>query len=76
MTLIRPILRWNLFPYACLLASGGGDSCIKIWDVVTTGGIKATFTGRHKGTVMFLAVVPRTTLLASCSGDKSVKVWE
>jgi WD40 repeat protein len=58
-----------------LLASGGIDGRIKLWDVAT-GECKATFTDSHTQWVSCLAVVPSTTFFASSSWDKSVKVWD
>src|SRR5437764_76221 len=59
-----------------LLASGGWEKTIKLWDV-KTGQEKATLKG-HTEHVYSVAFSPDETLLASAGGfsDKTVKLWD
>ncbi|MGX1812244.1 WD40 repeat domain-containing protein, partial [Nocardia sp. NPDC055321] len=60
-----------------LLASGGSDSAVRLWDP-TTGQEEQVLTG-HRGPVKALAsvVVPDgRTLLASAGSDSTVLLWD
>jgi WD40 repeat protein len=57
-----------------LLASGGDDRTVIIWETAT-GKSKKTLKG-HDQTVTSLAFSPDGRLLASGSGNAAVVVWE
>ena len=61
-------------PNGKLLASGGFDKTIRIWDVATGKNI-ATLYG-HSGDVLAVAFSPDGKTLASASFDKSIKLWD
>jgi WD40 repeat protein len=59
-----------------LLASGGEDFSIKLWDV-TTGKAKATTReDREAGHVWCVAFAPEDTLLAAARYDGTVQLWD
>ncbi len=57
-----------------LLASGGEDANIQVWDV-STKTLLHTF-GGHQGPIRSLATSPDGTLLASGGRDKTIKIWQ
>ena len=57
-----------------MLATGGMDKKVKLWDGVT-GEFRATCTG-HVAWVYMVAWSPDSRLLASASKDSTVKVWK
>ena len=57
-----------------LVAAGGGDCCVHVWDVRTGAHVKA-LTG-HKGAITGLAFREGTQELFSASADRSVKMWD
>jgi WD40 repeat protein len=57
-----------------LLASGGFDETVKLWDVAT-GQERATLRG-HTDQVRAVAFAPHGRLLASGSHDGTVKLWD
>jgi uncharacterized protein with WD repeat len=61
-------------PDSKLLASGGVDQGIKLWDVVTREE-KHMLIG-HKGTISSLGFSPDGKLLASGSSDRTIKLWD
>ena len=60
-------------PDGQMLASGGSDRDIHLWDA-QTGTFRRTLTG-HTRVVTALAFSPDGNLLASASGDKTVRLW-
>jgi WD40 repeat protein len=61
-------------PWASLLASGGRDGSVRLWDI-TLGTCAAVLEGHHK-LVQCLLVVPGEGVLLSGSGDCTVRVWK
>lgn len=61
-------------PQLLLLASGGADQQIKLWDVAT-GECLQTLSG-HQGWVRSLTFSRDGQLLASGSGDQQIKLWD
>ena len=57
-----------------LLATGGTDKTIRLWDLIT-GQELAVLTG-HEDVVRCLAFSPDGKLLASASTDKTVRLWD
>jgi len=58
-----------------LLASGGLDQTVKLWDV-QTGGVIKTFHG-HTGSILSISISQDHTMIASGSGsgDKTIRLW-
>ena len=56
-----------------MLASGGADKTIKLWDI-KTGKVIHTFIG-HKGIVYSVRFSPNGKTLASGSEDETIKLW-
>ena len=61
-------------PDGKMVASGGDDWAIRLWDVATWREV-ATLRG-HVGLLQFLAFSPDGKLLASGSDDQTVRLWE
>jgi WD40 repeat protein len=57
-----------------IIASGGEDRTIKLWDL-STGTLLDTLTG-HNGIVKTLAFSPDNQKLASGSEDNTIKIWQ
>ena len=63
-----------LSPDGKVMATGGYDQKIKLWDLAT-GKEKATLKG-HNGSVNGLAFRPDGKVLASASADRTIKLWD
>jgi WD40 repeat protein len=61
-------------PDGAMLASGGFDRTVKIWNM-HTGRERASLTG-HKGWVAAVAFSPDGSLLATGSHDQLIKLWD
>ena len=61
-------------PDGQLLASGGKDKIIKLWDVATRRELR-TLSG-HRGWIRTIAFSPDGRWLASGSDDKTVRLWD
>ena len=57
-----------------LLASGGSDNTIRVWDA-ETGAHNQTLTG-HTGGVTSVSFSPDGSLLASGDSDNTIRVWD
>ncbi len=64
-------------PDGTLLASGGKDNTVKLWDVETWQNIN-TFTHKHtdRTTIYSIAFSPDGKMIASGSGDFTIKLWD
>lgn len=61
-------------PDGTLLASGGDDGLVKLWDP-RTGERLETLVG-HEGSVETLAISPDGTFLVSAGADRTVRLWD
>eukprot|EP01089_Gocevia_fonbrunei_P004640 TRINITY_DN1467_c0_g3_i2.p1 TRINITY_DN1467_c0_g3~~TRINITY_DN1467_c0_g3_i2.p1 ORF type:complete len:475 (+),score=75.64 TRINITY_DN1467_c0_g3_i2:73-1497(+) len=61
-------------PNGTQLASGSGDSTVRIWDI-NTETLQFTCTG-HKNWILCLSWSPDGTKLASASMDKEIRIWD
>jgi WD40 repeat protein len=60
-------------PDGKLLASGGDDNTIHLWNIAARSGVTL---GRHQDWVFAVAFSPDGTILASGSQDHTVRLWE
>ncbi|HEX3355946.1 MAG TPA: hypothetical protein VHS31_03100, partial [Tepidisphaeraceae bacterium] len=61
-------------PQGKILASGGGDKTVKVWET-RSGRLLHTLEG-HQHAVLSVAFDPQGEILASGGGDKTIKFWE
>ena len=69
----NPILAVKISPDGKMIASGGWDKTIKLWNL-QTGQLLKTFIG-HEQLVSAIAFSPDSQILASGSKDSSIKLW-
>ena len=60
-------------PDGKILASGGWDNTIKLWDIAT-GKVISTLTG-HQGRIWSVAFSPDGKTLVSGSEDRTIRLW-
>ncbi|MGD1948671.1 MAG: protein kinase [Leptolyngbyaceae cyanobacterium] len=60
-------------PQAMVLASGGWDDTVNLWDM-STGTLTMSLKGHARG-INGLAFSPRGQVLASCSDDDTIRLW-
>src|SRR5262249_54548107 len=63
-------------PNSRVLASGGGDRTIRLWDLTAAEPRDRTVLREHTGPVNAVAYAPNGKLLASASADGTVKLWD
>jgi hypothetical protein len=70
-------MTWNLTfsPDGTVLASGGLDRALRLWDVVKGKGIGSPLTG-HTGAISTIAFSPDGTLVASGDEDHWIRLWD
>lgn len=69
-----PVFALAFSPDGTVLASGGSDRNIVLWNVAD-GSVRQTLEG-HSATVSSLAFSDDNAMLASASFDKTIKVWD
>jgi WD40 repeat protein len=62
-------------PDGSLLASGGRDNAIKLWDLQNPSDEPLATLVRHSKPVLTLAFHPTGNLLVSGSGDNTIRLW-
>ena len=70
---LKYILAADMTPSETLLATGGGDKVINLWDVVTkklVGRLKG-----HTSDVEAISFAPNGKFIVSASEDQSVRIW-
>ena len=68
------VLNVAFSPSGRMLASGSGDTTVRMWDL-NTECPDATLEG-HKGWVLYVAFSPDGKILASAGMDKNIFLWD
>ena len=71
---VKDIAALAFSPDGTMLASGGEDGLIQVWNLVPTPQIQTTFTG-HQGSINVLMFAPDGKTVASGSGDGTILLW-
>src|SRR5690348_4111496 len=71
---LGPVRSVAVGPYGAVLASGGDDAMVRVWDAYT-GELRVEF-GSHTGPVRSVAFGPDGAVLASGDDDGMVRVWD
>lgn len=68
---------WSLAfsPDGQILASGGNDRAIKLWDL-KTGELMRAISDAHAGAIWSVAIDPGGDKVISSSSDRTIKVWD
>jgi WD40 repeat protein len=69
----RAVLCLAISPDSRILASGGADGVVQLWDL--RGGQSLHTLEGHGGAIQCLVISPDGTILASGSGDGTVRLW-
>ena len=72
---VKDIAALAFSPDGTMLASGGEDGLIQVWNLVPTPQIQTTFTG-HQGSINVLMFSPDGKTLASGSADGTILIWD
>ncbi len=70
----RDVSNLDVSPDGRMVAAGGGDGNVRVWDV-STGALIRCLTG-HRAPVMSVAFAPDGKHMVSGSRDKTVRVWD
>jgi len=63
------------FMSASVLATGGGDGCVKVWELVSRRPV-LSFTPHGAKSILSLSALPQRERLVSCGRDGTVKTWD
>ena len=58
-----------------VLATGGADSTIRLWDPKTGKQIGSALTG-HTGAIVAMASIPDSYILATAGADNTIRIWD
>ena len=70
------VLALSFSPDGRRLASGSGDSTVRLWSLERQGSPEATLQGAHAGWVLAVSWSPCGSLLATAGMDSVVGIWE